>query len=221
MEVDSEADSRRTLGLRKKRSRSSCEKSTSSWTWMRVSRKVTRKSGSKALLQIEHWRNDLLPDHEKMQKMSPKLQCLQDNMLQCKKKSRASGPKELKRSRPRSSSCKRNWRTMRRRSWQNHVQEAKLEKEIEHFEAGGGRRRSDGSQSNLCCVGAVILEQLVSLGKEHAYSSCEPSMGKSVKYFRIDGGRCEEPRCRNASRGKVGGGNRQIASRRRRRQTWQ
>ena len=85
-------------------------------TWRRASRKVTRKSGSKELLQIEHWRNDLLPDHEKMQKMSQKLQCLQEKMLQCKKKSRASGPKELKRSGPRSSSCKRNWRTMRRRS---------------------------------------------------------------------------------------------------------
>ena len=55
-----------------------------------------------------------------------------------------------------------------------------MEKEIEDFEAGGGRRRRDASQSNLCCVDAVILQQLVSLGKEHVNSRCQPSMGNPL-----------------------------------------
>ena len=45
----------------------------------------TKKSGDRNLQDIEQRRNDLLPEHQMMQKRSQKLQSLQDKKQQCQK----------------------------------------------------------------------------------------------------------------------------------------
>ena len=78
-ELGDEAERRKKLKMRKKDISKHKRKLEGVKSMVEASKKVLKE---KELAQIEQTRNDLLPEHENMQNMSPKLQSLEDRLAQ-------------------------------------------------------------------------------------------------------------------------------------------
>ena len=156
MEVDSEEDSRKKQD-RRKRERNIKEITDLDEELVESQKEILQQE----LLQIEQRRKDLLPaEHEKMQKQS---QSLQDNKLQCQKM-RSSGQKTKEQIRADIDKLQVDLADSAKHIVAETHQEATLEEGIGTLQAGGGRRGSDASQGNECCMDPAFLQQFVSMG---------------------------------------------------------
>ena len=85
MEVDGEVDSKKKLDQRKKELVKQVRKIDEFTCNPRNVVGEQKEKGRQELQDIEHRRNGFLPEHQKMQKRSQKLQSLQDRKKQCQK----------------------------------------------------------------------------------------------------------------------------------------
>ena len=116
MEVDSEADSREKLDQRKSEIEKQLRKIEEFTDLDEGFVESWKKQWQQELLQIEQRRNDLLSEHEKIQKKSQKLQSLQDKLLQCRKIRRNLVRTTVQVRMEIEENCKKNWRTFGKRS---------------------------------------------------------------------------------------------------------
>ena len=112
-------------------------------------------------------RNDMWPEHEKMQKRSRKLQSVGDKLAQ-RRKTRASCPKRNAQARieieKAASRIGGRWAEDQSRT----LNEAELDLEIRALLEGEGRRGRNAPQFNGCCLDSAILEQFIVKGTERA-----------------------------------------------------
>ena len=105
---------------------------------------------------------------------------LLDKVLECPK-IRASWPRGTNRPGLRSRNCKQRWKTMREKIKAETLNEEELDLDIRALQAGEGRRGSDASQQNGCCLDSAILQQFVAMRVEQQFAIFSAS---STRYLR-------------------------------------
>ena len=130
------------------------------------SKKKLDEQRKEELQEIEQKWNDLLLEHQRMQKKSQKLHSLQDNKKKCLKDA-GMCEEEMEKVRDEIAEREAHFQELAQKSRNFQMAADDLEEEIRVLQAGEERRGSCASQSNGCCFDS-LLEHLFTLGAAHA-----------------------------------------------------
>ena len=136
-----------------------------------VARNQQMEAWKKELEEIERKRTELLPEHQKMQKKSQKLQSLRDeqnNHLKTAGECEDEMQKVSKEWEEHRAQYEMRFHVLSEKSVDSRTAAAELENEIQNMQAREERRGSSASQSNGCCFDAAILEKLTAMGAAEA-----------------------------------------------------
>ena len=167
-EVDEEVDSKKKLDQRKKELLRQLRKLDKFTDVPRNVGDVLKEKWQQELEDIEPRRTDLLPEHQKRQKRSQKLQSLQDSKKQCQNNlgKRAEEHKHLRTViEDAHAKMESSGRTIQLES----VAEAELDMDIKGLQAGDEWRGSSASQCNGCCFDTTVFQQFSAMGTENRH----------------------------------------------------
>ena len=125
-----------------------------------------KESLQQQLQEVEQRRNDLLPEHQRVQKRSQKIQSIQDKRKNMQKETAATR-EDMRKIRKEIMQKKERFHLLLDRAAKHEMAEAEMEAELQGLQAGEERRGSNASQT-VDCGSETMFEQILAMGTKKA-----------------------------------------------------
>ena len=158
MEVEEEAESRKKLDAQMQRLQRQLRDVERFIDLSQETQSGITENLQRQLQEVEQERHDLLPEHQRVQKRSPKIQSGQDKKKNMQSEM-AAAEDQMWKIREEVDRNEERFRLLSDKVGRNRMAEA----ELQGLQAGEERRGSDASQTGDCCM-EVVWQQFIALG---------------------------------------------------------
>ena len=162
MEVEEEAESRKKSDEQRKRLQRQLRDVERLTDVPQETPSGIRENVQRQLQEVEQKRHDLLPEHQRAQKTSKKIQSIQDKKKHMQRET-AAAEDEIRKIREEILRNEERFRLVSDEVDKNRMADAEVEAELQGLQGGEERRCCNASQKGVCCMEAV-WQHFIALG---------------------------------------------------------